>query len=148
MKKKKKKKIMKKWRKITKKWKKYITTMHTCNLCINSVRGVSLFMSKNLLTLHTLKLVACTIGCFIFIVLLSHLYVHHTHETCTMLSEKATTHSYCLPYSVLLLKKNGKLQEVTFWKPLVVQLPIGEWDCYIISFTMSDESGCEHKCSC
>ncbi len=49
-------------------------------------------MPKNLITLHTSKLAARTIGSFIFIILLSHLYAYYIHETCTMLSENPTLH--------------------------------------------------------
>ncbi len=51
-----------------------------------------LFMPKNLITLHTSNSAAHTIGSFIFIVLLSHLYTHYTRETYTMLLEKPTLH--------------------------------------------------------
>ncbi len=92
----------------------YITTVYMCNLCMNAgKRGGSTFMPKHLITLHTSKLVAHTIGSFISIVLLSHLYMHNTHETCTM-SKKHKLHTPIARLIQCCYVKNKKEQEPTF----------------------------------
>ncbi len=67
-----------------------ITTIHPCALCTNTGEFPLHAQEPNYIS-H-FKTGGSTVGSFIFIVLLSHLYIHYTHETYTMLSEKTTLH--------------------------------------------------------
>ncbi len=79
------------------------------------------FMPKNLITFHTSKLAACTIG------VSSSLYCCLI-SLCTTLIKLVPCYQRSLPYTFLILAlfsvavlKNKKLREFTFWKSLVFQ---------------------------